>query len=700
MAFLGNLAPRGSMVKRSSVRSIDSKDDTLSPTSPFVSLPAQDDGKTSSFADLLDQLGSCYKTDMQELQDENGRLRNMLSVNGLADKSMKLKNVSCEGDQKISCEGDQNILLPGMLPTSDAPDGIPISPSKKPNAAPSFPLRDAWVFNDNVDQILSRSTVALQRKNTSNLHTDADEADLIAAVKANQKFNGFMSKFISEPASTKRVAWDMAGGVLIMYDMVIIPMKVFSYTPSVFTELMDWTTLLFWTANIAATLTVGYVKKGITIMSPSKILCNYLRTWFIVDCLVLIPDWLFTFFAGAEAEQTVSEDTGDGAGGGGEDAVKLLRMLRLARTLRLLRLLKLAWILDRINDYLDSEYASIISNVIKMIVLLLGINHIIACCWFAIAGNAEGSWVDAYDLLGADWVLQYLTSFHWSITQFTPASMHVQPKTMGERIFAIFVVIFALVGFSYVVGSITSSLAQLRSMSEGASKEFWLLRRFLRRNHVPIALQVRIQKFVEHSYLKQKERMTMGQVKMLSLLSDSLYEELMCAMNLPHLQVHPLFKFLEELSPITLQRLAKEAVGRIELAREDTLFVPSQSADHMYTVVSGRLLYSRSPKGGKEEEPRIEFVDAGEDWIAEPTLWSTRWVHVGELKAATEAELQTVDPIKFAGILCHVHHVAVLFGIYGRKFMEWTVKEGDLSDVIQGDLVSDVIESFIPKDGS
>merc|ERR1712146_82503 len=184
---------------------------------------------------------------------------------------------------------------------------------------------------------------------------------------------------------------------------------------------------------------------------------------------------------------------------------------------------------------------------------------------------------------------------------------------------------------------------------------------------------------------------------MLSLLSDSLYEELMCAMNLPHLQVHPLFKFLEDLSAITMQRLAKEAVGRIALATKDTLFVPNQDAAYMYTVVNGRLLYSRNPRMD-EDELRTEMVDAGEDWIAEPVLWSTSWVHVGELKAATEAELQTVNPNKFADILSHVKHIAILFATYGRKFMEWTAEDGDLSDVIQGDLVSDKIESFIPKD--
>eukprot|EP00913_Durusdinium_trenchii_P022286 g20939.t1 len=126
-----------------------------------------------------------------------------------------------------------------------------------------------------------------------------------------------------------------------------------------------------------------------------------------------------------------------------EEGVRLLRILRLARTARLLRLLKLQKVMEKLSDYLDSEVASIMANICKMILLLLALNHMIAC-----------------------------VCFHWSITQFTPASKPpIQPQNTVEPAFAIFVVVFALVGFSYVVGSILASLAQLRSMSEQSAKD-------------------------------------------------------------------------------------------------------------------------------------------------------------------------------------------------------------------------------------
>merc|ERR1719162_2306181 len=99
-------------------------------------------------------------------------------------------------------------------------------------------------------------------------------------------------------------------------------------------------------------------------------------------------------------------------------------------------------------------------------------------------GNSK-NWVSHHGFDGETWNYLYILSFHWAITQFTPSSMHVQPMNMLERTFAIMVVIFGLVGFSYLVGSITGSLAELRRLKEESVKQFWSLRRFLKRSQVP-----------------------------------------------------------------------------------------------------------------------------------------------------------------------------------------------------------------------
>eukprot|EP00913_Durusdinium_trenchii_P025737 g24153.t1 len=208
--------------------------------------------------------------------------------------------------------------------------------------------------------------------------------------------------------------------------------------------------------------------------------------------------------------------------------------------------------------------------------------------------------------------------------------MDVTPTNEVERGFTIGVVVFALVGFAYVVGSITASLAQLRTMSEEASKDFWQMRRFLNQNSVDHNLAARIQRFVEYAYSRQQKT------------------------------------------------------------------IESQSG--MYFVSFGRLEYIRMIDNSGHEYK--EFVDKGEDWLAEPALWTEAWYHVGEAKAYTDCEVLLVDPKAFEEILNVVRPVASIVAQYCRRFMAWLQtlesEEGMLTDVIQGDLVSKTIQSFLP----
>merc|ERR1712232_899836 len=98
---------------------------------------------------------------------------------------------------------------------------------------------------------------------------------------------------------------------------------------------MGWTTLIFWTLDIIASCLTGYIREGRPDMNPLHVLKHYLRTWFVLDLILVGPDWLFKFLQVGEDENAdQSDSSGSGAG-------KLLRALRVMRVARLLRLVKL-----------------------------------------------------------------------------------------------------------------------------------------------------------------------------------------------------------------------------------------------------------------------------------------------------------------------------------------------------------------------
>merc|ERR1719356_571704 len=152
-------------------------------------------------------------------------------------------------------------------------------------------------------------------------------------------------------------------------------------------------------------------------------------------------------------------------------------------------------------------------------------NHVIACMWFLIGtktGKSGRSWILEY--IGRDdddssTLDKYLISLHWSLTQFTPASMSVSATNEAERIYSIIVLFVAMVGFSSIVGSITGSMTTLRSMNSEVTREFWLLRRYLKQRNINPDLRRRICKFLEFQVMGKPRRVEKGQLTILNKLS-------------------------------------------------------------------------------------------------------------------------------------------------------------------------------------
>merc|ERR1719276_124906 len=99
-----------------------------------------------------------------------------------------------------------------------------------------------------------------------------------------------------------------------------------------------------------------------------------------------------------------------------------------------------------------------------------------ACVWFLIgtAVNGPTTWVRHYKLQDQGCGVQYIYSLHWSLTQFTPASMRVGPQNSLERTFNVVLIICAMVYFSTFVGGITADMTRLRSIKSSELAQTFL----------------------------------------------------------------------------------------------------------------------------------------------------------------------------------------------------------------------------------
>merc|ERR1712176_84507 len=83
-------------------------------------------------------------------------------------------------------------------------------------------------------------------------------------------------------------------------------------------------------------------------------------------------------------------------------------------------------------------------------------------------------------------------------------------------------------------------------------------------------------------------------------------------------------------------------------------------------------------------------VESKEDWIAEPVLWISNWVHLGCLQAkegCTQCTLIAIDPCKFIGVITMNPQACRVTKEYARNFTAWinSLSHENLSDIWQGD---------------
>jgi len=480
------------------------------------------------------------------------------------------------------------------------------------------------------------------------------------------------------PGSNLRITWDLMGTFFLGWDIIMIPLSTFGPAQTAFMTMMEWTTLVFWTGDCVMSCLTGVVIKGVTVMEPKVVLKTYARTWFGLDVIVVVPDWVFT----------ITAMMGDGKKGAASSG-RLLRTLRFLRTVRLLRLAKLQRIFSLLKDRIDSELTFIVINIASYVIMLLMLNHFLSAMWWTVGNvgkSANGpNWVDSVGFGEDDGIsYAYLTSLHWSICMFTPGSMNVQPTNVGERAFAILILIFGLVVFTAFISSMTAAIQQLKLARGNVAKDLWTLRRFLRQHGIRKELSFRILRYVDSVVLQQRNRkVSVDKVPALAFLTDQLRKEVEFEANYSCLCAHPLFENIATISKVAMFRLVGTSLSQRPLARTDILFSGGGHASLMHLLVSGELVYVKNNEMSLMSiqcaEQEIVHQDA---WLCEPVLW-TNWTHCGLARATASSHLVSIHSQAFLVAMNMDCQTAQLVCRYAQNFVAHlnSLGRGLLSDV-------------------
>jgi len=202
------------------------------------------------------------------------------------------------------------------------------------------------------------------------------------------------------------------------------------------------------------------------IKDPKMIAVHYLRSWFLVDLVSIIP--FESIFTGTR----------------GSNVFDLLQLLRLLRLLKLLRVLKASKVWQKWEAQLAVPYGYI--ALLKFSVLLLMMGHWMACAWaitvdvqlkkprlpgydaWAASGGDPYTWLD--EVADKGWeayrdptpIDKYSVSLYWAITTITSVGYgDVSPQNPAElQVCTVFILLGSIL-WAYIIGNACGIAASL-----------------------------------------------------------------------------------------------------------------------------------------------------------------------------------------------------------------------------------------------
>jgi hypothetical protein len=504
-----------------------------------------------------------------------------------------------------------------------------------------------------------------------------------------------MWRFMIGPTSLRRIAWDFVGCWLVFWDFLLLPYYVFNPPETTFLMTMTWIVRIYWSADMPTSLCTGYsLPEGRSELDPVKVLVKFARTWMVFDLLIVGFDWVdFAIKSQMDAEGGSGEAMGAARAG---KALKVSRLLRMVRLIRLARLVKMPEVFSSFTYQFESERTSIVFGIIRMMIFLIMVTHIMACCWYGIGNSTEGNtWVVAYGLEGTSTAYAYSTSFHWALTQFT-GSMDVQPENSAERFFAVLTLTFGFLLSAMVVSNITSSLTRLQIVSARSSTQVAMLNRYLHDNGISTKVALRVQRNATYALAQEKKNTPESSIELLELVSEPLRVELHYEIYGPILTWYGFFRCYKEANGPGMRRVCHTAISRLSLSRGDILFSTGELPPFpaMYFILSGRLNYQRPGSASVN-------MYSGE-WACEGVLW-TEWVHCGCLRARSECSLILLDAHQFQATALQYQTNECYPTKYAMAFVKElnNIKRSNLTDLPDvGFNVADICERiFTPLRG-
>lgn len=379
------------------------------------------------------------------------------------------------------------------------------------------------------------------------------------------------SKYILLSDSTFKLIWD--------FIIFLCTISLSLFIPSTVSYLLHppigifYSVSLVYFFDILISLNLSYSENGTTVYNRNQILRKYLKTWFIVDFLSVIP-----LEALYEYEEYTSEDEIRGFDVN-KDRIKVVMLIKLVK------FIKARKFLGKIVDLsANSNFFSML-KIFLYLVLLFVMMHWMNCVFNIFYCLSLQDEYYYWPNVRYDWKNRYLSIYLRVFQTMTSIGYgDFVVKTTTERLLILIFMVFSSGFFGYFIGIVDETIQKSSKICTYFNRIKHKLLLYYEKNNLPKSVRIKINSYIR--YLTYTYRNNLLQDNdIVQFLSIPLSEQIFLYTK-GHMLISLLF--FSSLSRQCIRAFGYKLAFRV-YGPSDLIFVEGQITDELFCITSGTV---------------------------------------------------------------------------------------------------------------
>ena len=271
------------------------------------------------------------------------------------------------------------------------------------------------------------------------------------------------------PDNPYKRLWDLIISCIILYSSIMTPYEL-AFMDKTKDSWSDFFLDAFLWLDIIINFFSAYTDSEENLVkNHKKIVLTYLKTWFIVDLVSVLPINQMT--SGSFTYNKITRIS---------RLPKLYRLIKLTKLLRMTKMTTKGNVNKVTKFFLEKlKINANIERLIFFVLTFLLLNHLCACFWYFMAKLEDlspDSWVVRLGYVDSSNFELYIISFYWTLTTVTTVGYgDINAGTTIERVYNLFIMSFGVLLYSFAIGSLSSIVSTLDQKTAEMNQKLQIL---------------------------------------------------------------------------------------------------------------------------------------------------------------------------------------------------------------------------------